>query len=121
MTSRNLFHFLRDFREHFWIVPRYFREHFPIKKNVVCFEFGDELAVGEAVLPCRRVDLDVPQSAEIAFFLASVREHIQESMHSCFPHSRDFGISSRAESFSVLPQVFSSFVGGYASFNSWHG
>ena len=64
-------------------------------------ELGHKPAVRKTVLPRRRVDLNIPQSAEIAFLLASVREHVQESVHSRFPYSRDLGISSRTEPLSM--------------------
>ena len=66
-------------------------------------ELSHKPAVGKAVLPRRRVDLNIPKGAEIAFFLAPMREHIQEGVRGRFPHSRDFGISSRAEPFGVFP------------------
>jgi len=86
----------------------------------VRLELGHKPAVGKAVLPRRRVDLNIPKSTEIAFFLAPMNEHIQEGVRGRFLHPRNFGISSRTESFGVFSQVFSSFIGGYASFDSWH-
>lgn len=98
----------------------YFREHFSVENDVSDFESRDKLAVGQSVPARCRIDSDIPKSAEVSLFLAPMREHMLEGVRGRFFHPRDFGISAPAIPLGALSQIFSSFVGGYASFDSWH-
>src|SRR4051812_32601110 len=52
--------------ERLWIVDRDVGQHLAVQLDAALAQAGHELAVGDALAPCRSVDADDPERAEVA-------------------------------------------------------
>ena len=84
-------------------------EDLSIKRDAFLFERADECAVRKSQRPNSGIDLDIPKSSEIIFFLAAVRECVFSGMDNSLARLAFFRASSKAISFDLLKDVPSSF------------
>src|SRR3989338_6942550 len=60
-------------------------ENFSVKFNSFLLQKIDEFAVGESILTDSGVDADIPERAEIGFFVLAVCKRVLAGMHIRFP------------------------------------
>lgn len=97
-----------------------FRQNFAINGDIAGFHCVDEAAVSDAVLPAKRIDVDVPQGARFAFFDFAVAVIIRQRFHHRLLGGSQLGFAAPFETLGIFNDVSPPFFMERPSFNSWH-
>jgi len=93
-------------------------EDFAVELDIVGFELGDELAVGQAFLSGGVVDAGNPEGAEVAFFVATVAVGVAQTFdNTLFGHTIAAG-AVVLHAFGASQDLFMLGTGWDASFDS---
>lgn len=84
------------------------------------FEAGDEAVVRETVLTSGGADLDLPEAAEVAFFLAAALELVGPGVEQCLFGGAVLLASAPHKTLCVFQQSFTAAMSGFSSFDSRH-
>src|SRR5690606_9145703 len=74
----------RDGGKRGWLLYREIRQHFAIDFDAGCSQTADKRAVGHVVLPCRSVDTNDPQPAELALLVLAIAIGVTPSAFDIF-------------------------------------
>lgn len=97
-----------------------FRENFAIKFNVGFLEASDEFAVRNPIQAGSGADLNLPQTAGVAFLLAAVGKLETPGMKQSFFGLPVFGLAGPHKTLCVFEQIFPALMSDCAAFNSGH-
>jgi len=115
-----LFHLCNHPFKGLWFVLRKRGEDFAVNRNALYFQRVDEFAVGESKWPCRGVDADVPERAEVTLLVFAVVERIFTGVHKGIPCHTFLGGTAMAIPLGLFEQGLSELEGMYCFFDSGH-
>lgn len=95
-------------------------QDFAIEFDVVFFKLMNEAAVGESERPNGGVNFDLPESAEITFFLSAVPEGVSAGVKQGLARRPFFFASAVAKALGRLEYSTAPFQTNGSSFDSWH-